>query len=293
MKRRDALAGADVVGCGDDGRRNGARPRTRNRGTRWWPPRRRKACSSGRSSAPRVRRRSGRPRSSSSSTASRSSWRPAAPATSRRAGTPSARPARPASTFAPPAVRRTGAWLPASLDQPFGTLPAAVEPGVPWILDPLVDVKAGNGHTLMTSAGGYYILVNNKICPPAWRPAQLQGPRGPEVQGPHRALRADRSVAGIALGRLRLEGLRRRSPAQGDRQREGADAGRDRGAQADRPRRVRHLHPSHAGRRGGHLEAAQAPPVPARRSRRRGDAALRRHEPAEGCARIPTPPACS
>ena len=29
------------------------------------------------------------------------------------------------------------------LDQSFGTLPAAVEPGVPWILDPLVDVKAG------------------------------------------------------------------------------------------------------------------------------------------------------
>ena len=34
------------------------------------------------------------------------------------------------------------------LDQSFGTLPAAVEPGVPWIVDPLVDVKAGNGHTL-------------------------------------------------------------------------------------------------------------------------------------------------
>ena len=36
------------------------------------------------------------------------------------------------------------------LDQSFGTLPAAIEPGVPWIIDPLVDVKAGNGHTLHT-----------------------------------------------------------------------------------------------------------------------------------------------
>ena len=33
------------------------------------------------------------------------------------------------------------------LDQAFGTLPAAIEPGVPWIVDPLVDPKAGNGHT--------------------------------------------------------------------------------------------------------------------------------------------------
>ena len=39
------------------------------------------------------------------------------------------------------------------LDQSFGTLPAAVEPGVPWIIDPLVDVKAGNGHTLHIERG--------------------------------------------------------------------------------------------------------------------------------------------
>ena len=69
------------------------------------------------------------------------------------------------------------------LDQPFGTLPAAVEPGVPWILDPLVDVKAGNGHTLMTSAGGYYILVNNKICPPASGPRGYKDLEDPKYKG--------------------------------------------------------------------------------------------------------------
>ena len=69
------------------------------------------------------------------------------------------------------------------LDQSFGTLPAAVEPGVPWILDPLVDVKAGNGHTLMTSAGGYYILVNNKICPPAGGPRSYKDLEDPKYKG--------------------------------------------------------------------------------------------------------------
>ena len=69
------------------------------------------------------------------------------------------------------------------LDQPFGTLPAAVESGVPWILDPLVDVKAGNGHTLMTSAGGYYILVNNKLCPPAGGPRSYKELEDPKYKG--------------------------------------------------------------------------------------------------------------
>src|ERR687895_2410808 len=69
------------------------------------------------------------------------------------------------------------------LDQSFGTLPAAVEPGVPWILDPLVDVKAGNGHTLMTACGGYYILVNNKICPPAGGPRSYKDPAEPKFKG--------------------------------------------------------------------------------------------------------------
>jgi len=54
------------------------------------------------------------------------------------------------------------------LDQPFGTLPALQEPGVEWIVDPLVDVKAGNGHTLHFTAGGYFLLVNNKLVPPRW-----------------------------------------------------------------------------------------------------------------------------
>jgi iron(III) transport system substrate-binding protein len=70
-----------------------------------------------------------------------------------------------------------------SLDQPFGTLPAAVEPGVPWILDPLVDVKAGNGHTLMTSAGGYFILVNNKLCPPDGGPRSYKELEDPKYKG--------------------------------------------------------------------------------------------------------------
>src|SRR5919106_735561 len=69
-------------------------------------------------------------------------------------------------------------------DQSFGTLPAVVEPGVPWILDPLVDVKAGNGHTLMTTCGGYFILVNNKLCPPAGGPRSYKDLEGPKIKGP-------------------------------------------------------------------------------------------------------------
>src|SRR5262249_15397077 len=69
------------------------------------------------------------------------------------------------------------------LDQPFGTLPAAVEASVPWILDPLVDVKAGNGHSLMTSAGGYFILVNNKLCPPDKGPRSYKELEDPKYKG--------------------------------------------------------------------------------------------------------------
>lgn len=69
------------------------------------------------------------------------------------------------------------------LDQPFGTLPAAVEPGVPWILDPLVDVKGGNGHTLMISCGGYFILVNNKLCPPDRGPRSYKDLEDPKYKG--------------------------------------------------------------------------------------------------------------
>jgi iron(III) transport system substrate-binding protein len=69
------------------------------------------------------------------------------------------------------------------LDQSFGTLPAAVDPSVPWILDPLVDVRAGNGHTLMTSAGGYFILVNNKLCPPEQGPRSYKDLEDPKYKG--------------------------------------------------------------------------------------------------------------
>jgi iron(III) transport system substrate-binding protein len=70
-----------------------------------------------------------------------------------------------------------------SLDQPFGTLPAAIEPGVPWVIDPLVDVKAGNGHTLHTGAGGYFILVNNRLCPPENGPRSYKDLEDPKYKG--------------------------------------------------------------------------------------------------------------
>lgn len=69
------------------------------------------------------------------------------------------------------------------LDQPFGILPAAVEPGVPWIVDPLIDVKAGNGHTLMFNAGGYFLLVNNKLCPPDFGPRSYKDLEDPKYKG--------------------------------------------------------------------------------------------------------------
>lgn len=68
------------------------------------------------------------------------------------------------------------------LDQPFGTLPAAAETGVSWIVDPLVDVKAGHGHTLHFSAGGYFILVNNKICPPDVGPRSYKDLEDPKFK---------------------------------------------------------------------------------------------------------------
>ena len=69
------------------------------------------------------------------------------------------------------------------LDQAFGTLPAAVEAGVPWIVDPLVDLKAGNGHTLHFSAGGYFILVNNKLVPPEMGPRSYKDLEDPKYKG--------------------------------------------------------------------------------------------------------------
>jgi iron(III) transport system substrate-binding protein len=69
------------------------------------------------------------------------------------------------------------------LDQDFGTLPAAVEPGVPWIVDPLIDPKAGHGHTLHFSAGGYFILVNNKLVPPEMGPRSYRDLEDPKYKG--------------------------------------------------------------------------------------------------------------
>ena len=113
---------------------------------------------------------------------------------------------------------------------------------------------------------------------------ELQGSRGPEVQGADRALRAHRAVAGLAVGRLCVARVRRRAPEEGHRQREGVDAGRDRRAEADRPRRVRDLHPSDAGRRRRYLEAAQAAPVSPRGAGGRRHAPDRRDQLAAGRA---------
>ena len=154
------------------------------------------------------------------------------------------------------------------LDQPFGTLPAAAEPGVQWIVDPLVDVKAGHGHTLHFSAGGYFILVNNKLVPPEMGPRSYKDLEDPKYKGLIVLSEPIGPSPGLALGRLRLEGVRRRAHQEGHREREGAHPRRDRRAEADRPRRVRHLHPSHPGRRRGHLEAAEAASRSASSSRR-------------------------
>ena len=69
------------------------------------------------------------------------------------------------------------------LDQPFGALPAIQEPGVQWIVDPLVDVKAGNGNTLHITAGGYFLLVNNKLVPPEMGPRSYKDLEDPKYKG--------------------------------------------------------------------------------------------------------------
>ena len=69
------------------------------------------------------------------------------------------------------------------LDQSFGTLPALQEAGVQWIVDPLVDVKAGNGHTLHFTAGGYFLLVNNKLVPPEMGPRSYKDLEDPKYKG--------------------------------------------------------------------------------------------------------------
>jgi len=69
------------------------------------------------------------------------------------------------------------------LDQSFGMLPALLEPGVEWIVDPLVDVKAGHGHTLHFSAGGYFLLANNKLVPPEMGPRSYKDLEDPKFKG--------------------------------------------------------------------------------------------------------------
>ncbi len=69
------------------------------------------------------------------------------------------------------------------LDQPFGTLPVLQEPGVEWIVDPMVDVKAGHGHTLHFSAGGYFLLANNKLSPPEMGPRSYKDLENPKFKG--------------------------------------------------------------------------------------------------------------
>ena len=69
------------------------------------------------------------------------------------------------------------------LDQSFGTLPALLEPGVEWIVDPLIDVRAGHGHTLHWNAGGYFLLANNKLAPPEMGPRSYKDLEDPKFKG--------------------------------------------------------------------------------------------------------------
>ena len=94
------------------------------------------------------------------------------------------------------------------LDQPFGTLPALQEPGVEWIVDPLVDVKAGHGHTLHFTAGGYFLLVNNKLVPPEMGPKSYRDLEDPKYKGLILLSEPIGPSPGLALGGLRLARVR-------------------------------------------------------------------------------------
>ena len=50
-------------------------------------------------------------------------------------------------------------------------------------MDPPVDVKAGNGHTLHITAGGYFLLVNNKLVPPEMGPRSYKDLEDPKYKG--------------------------------------------------------------------------------------------------------------
>jgi hypothetical protein len=160
-----------------------------------------------------------------------------------------------------------------NLDQPFGTLPALQEPGVEWIVDPLVDVKAGHGHTLHLTAGGYFLLVNNKLVPPEMGPKSYKDLEDPKYKG---LILLSEPIGPSPGSRWAAYAWRRTvtSICARSSQRQGATARRST-RPADRPRRVRHLHPSHPGRRRRHLEAARRT-CSASSCRRRRDAATGR-----------------
>ena len=60
---------------------------------------------------------------------------------------------------------------------------AAVEPGVPWIVDPLVDVKAGNGHTLMTAPAAITSSSTTSSVRRRWGPRSYKDLEDPKYKG--------------------------------------------------------------------------------------------------------------
>jgi len=64
-----------------------------------------------------------------------------------------------------------------------GRLPAAEEPGVPWIFDPIADSKQGRGDTLTRTNGIWFIPVNNKLIPPDQQPKSYKDLTDPRYKG--------------------------------------------------------------------------------------------------------------
>jgi len=64
-----------------------------------------------------------------------------------------------------------------------GRLPAAEEPGVPWIFDPIGDSKQGRGDTLTRTNGIWFIPVNNKLIPPDQQPKSYKDLTDPRYKG--------------------------------------------------------------------------------------------------------------
>jgi iron(III) transport system substrate-binding protein len=67
--------------------------------------------------------------------------------------------------------------------QSYGTLPAAEEPGVPWIFDPVADAKQGKGDTLTRTNGLWFIPVNNRLIPPDQQPKSYKDLADPKYKG--------------------------------------------------------------------------------------------------------------